>query len=368
MRRVRDKREAMNSDAVFVGMDLGSFKTSICCSNGRRASLRSAVGRPKDYIAKGLIGGDVAFGDAIELHPLALDVVRPFGNRVVEFNDPQTLASESGDPRAFQVAAKTLVSYAVSQVTGTGVPVFGVVGTPSRTTLANKQVIIEAAKAALDAVVVVPGPFAVGYGMDRLTNTLVLDIGAGTIDLCPMYGAYPADGDQITIPIGGDYIDHHFAKLLRDTYPAARISQRMVRLIKEKHGCVHGNCSRAVVLLPVDGVPKEFDVTDLLHDACRAIVPPILDGIKLLVARFDCEVQLALRQNIVIAGGGGQLNGLDRQIEKSLVEYGGGSVSRAYDSVFAGASGALKLAMEMPFECWERLMNEDDPVESSKAA
>lgn len=357
----------MNSDVVFVGMDLGSFKTSVCCSNGRRESLPSAVGWPKDHIAKGLIGADVAFGDTIESHPLALDIVRPFGNGVLKFNDPKAYDVDARDHATLLSAAKALVRHAVAQVAGPA-PVYGVVGAPSRATLDNKQVIIEAAQAAFDAVVVVPEPFAVAYGMDRLMNTLVLDIGAGTIDLCPMYGAYPADEDQITIPIGGDHIDDHFAKLLRDNFPAARVSQRMVRMIKEKHGCVHDEHTRAIVVLPVDGIPKEFDVTELLRESCLAIVPAILDGIKLLVTRFDLEVQTALLQNIIIAGGGSQLKGLDRLIEDSLAEYGGGSVTRAYDSVFAGAAGALKLAMELPIENWERLQKVDDSVEGSRAA
>ena len=50
-------------------------------------------------------------------------------------------------------------------------------------------------------------PFAVAYGLELLEDTLVIDIGAGTVDLCRMHGTMPAEEDQITLTTAGDWLD-----------------------------------------------------------------------------------------------------------------------------------------------------------------
>jgi rod shape-determining protein MreB len=345
----------MEKETVYVGMDLGTFKTSVAASTGVRDVLISAVGWPKDRIARVALGRDVVFGNDVIEHRMALDVVRPFAKGVLKYSAPDAGVSPE-QVEKHRRAARLLVRQALSLVRPpAGARVCGVVGAPSRASVLNKKVILEAAEGAFDAAMVVSEPFTIAYGMNRLTDTLVIDIGAGTTDLCPVWGTFPREEDQVTVPVGGDYIDEYFRDAVRTRYPEARMSLNMAREIKEKYGFVHDGGEEAVVTLPVEGRPRTFDVTGPLKEACRMIVPPLLAGLGELVARFDPEFQQRLLQNVVLGGGGSQLRGLDRVIEEALQQYGGGRVGKVGDAVYAGAAGALKLAMSMPPDCWEEL-------------
>jgi rod shape-determining protein MreB len=348
----------MDKDMVHIGMDLGTFKTSVASSLGLRDVLHSAVGWPKDHFARTLLGRDVVFGKDLVEHRLALNIVRPFEKGVFKYNDIKDCGLRPEDVKKHQEAAHLLVEHAVALTRPPkGVPVFGVIGAPSRATVANKQVILEAARGTFDAVMIVPEPFTIAYSMNRLSDTLVVDIGAGTIDLCPIYGTFPSEEEQVTIPLGGDFIDDNFFNSMRATYPDAQLSRNMAREIKEKYGFVHDVNERAIVMLPVSGKPKQFDVTAPLKEACRTIIEPIVKGLRDLIGRFDPEFQQRMLQNIVLGGGGSQLRGLDRVIEEGMTEYGGAKVRRVGDAVYAGAVGALKLAMGLPPDSWKQLQD-----------
>ena len=346
----------MNKDIFYVGMDLGTFKTSVASSTGVRDELQSAVGWPKDHLARERFGGDVVFGKDLIEHRLALDIVRPFEKGALKYNSAEQCGLDAEDVKKRREAARLLVNHAVALTRPTqGMPVYGVIGAPSRASVANKQVIREAARGVFSAVIIVPEPFTIAYSTGRQTDTLVVDIGAGTIDLCPIYGSFPSKEEQVTIPLGGDFIDEEFMSRLRTLYPDAQFSRNMAREIKEKYGFVHEVNEKIMVSLPVDGVPTQLDVTVPLRDACRTIVEPIVQGLRDLIRRFDPEFQPRMLQNIVLGGGGSQLRGLDRVIEESMSKYGGAKVRRVGDAVFAGAVGALKLAMGMPEDKWRQI-------------
>ena len=350
----------------YVGVDFGTFKTSVACSNGRREVLPTAVGWPKDQFARRTIGQDVVFGEELKQFRMALNIVRPFERGGLKFLDLNETGVYASSISRSAEAAKLLLEHIVSQVCpADGSLVYGVIGAPSRASIKNKQVLLDAARDAFDAVVIVSEPFTIASGMDKLSDTLVVDIGAGTIDICPMFGAYPTDEDQVTLPLGGDLIDTEFLRRLSTLYPDVQVTENMARLIKEKYGSVHDVNERAVVTLTANGCPKQYDVTQPLMAACQTLVSPIVRALKDLVGKFHPEFQRRMLNNILLGGGGSQLRGLDRMIEEGLQELGGCKVTRVYDSVFAGAVGALKLAMAMPPSCWQTMQQMD---QQSRAA
>jgi rod shape-determining protein MreB len=346
----------MDAKAIFIGMDLGTYKTSVASSAGIRDVIPTAVGWPKDPVARTMLGRDVVFGKDLVEHRLAVQIVRPFERGVLKYTSAEEAGVSANQVALHKQAAKLVVEHAVALTRPPkGVPIYGVIGAPSRATVLNKKVLLEAAQSVFDGVMIVSEPFSIAYGMNRLSDTLVVDIGAGTIDICPVYGTFPSEEEQVTLSVGGDLIDETFMKLLQQKYPQARLTVNMAREIKEKYGFVHDVNEKASVTLPVEGKPQALDVTEPLKAACRAMVGPIVTGLRDVISRFDPEFQQRMRENIVLGGGGSQLKGLDRVIEEGMKEYGGAKVKRVYDAVFAGAVGALKLAMSMPAEYFHQL-------------
>jgi rod shape-determining protein MreB and related proteins len=342
---------------LYIGMDLGCYKTSVAATNGTREVVHSIVGWPKDPVSRKMLGKDIVFGDEAVKHRLALETVRPFEKGALKFADNESAGVAPEKVARYKEAAKELVKYVVSLCRPPkGTLVYGVIGSPATASILNKQALMDACKGTFEAVMIVSEPFAVAYGTNTLEDAFVVDIGAGTTDLCRMHGAIPTEEDQYTSSKAGDFIDNLAMDLIRKAHPDAQFTINMVREAKERLSFVNDVNDRAVITWPnKQGLPTQFDITKELNEACKAIVPDIVTGLRKLVSSYDAEFQKRMLQNVILAGGGSQLRGLDRLIEKDLQQYGGGKVTKVNEPVFAGANGALKLAQDMPEDYWKEV-------------
>lgn len=349
-----DMDEGLTEDVMLLGIDLGTSRSSVVALNGVRKTIDSYVGYPKDAVSRKMLKTDVLYGKAALDNRLALDLYRPLEKGVIKGS-----LDEGGTPdeeKKNLQAAKELIKHLVDLVNpGRDQLIYGVVGVPAQATNKNKTAILDATKDIFDSVMIVSEPFTVAYGMERMSDILVIDIGAGTTDLCRMHGTVPGPDDEISFTIAGDAVDQRLFELIKAQYPNAQLTVNMCKLFKEQYGYVSDTKDKIEVLIPVDGKPTPHDITKVMKEACEILVQPIVDGVKKLISSFNPEFQDRLRNNILLAGGGGTMRGLNKRLEDGLSSLGSTRVSVVDEPVYAGANGALQLAVDMPGEYWQQL-------------
>jgi rod shape-determining protein MreB len=350
-----DQDNGLSENAMLMGIDLGTSRSSVVAMNGARKTVESYVGFARDPVSRKFLKTDIVYGKTALDNRLSVELFRPLEKGVIKgTRDDASGSKEEIDKnlRAAQLLVKHLVDLADP---GRDDLLFAVVGVPSNASKKNKQGILDACKEVLDAVMIVSEPFTVAYGMERMSDVLVIDIGAGTTDLCRMHGTVPSEEDEISLTVAGDAVDQKLHDLIKERYPKASLTVNMCKQIKEQYGYVSDTKDKITVDLPVDGKPTPHDVTQEVKMASEILVQPIVDSIHKLVASFNPEFQDRLRNNVLLAGGGGLMRGLNKRIEDAMQQIGGGKVTVVDEPLYAGANGALQLAMDMPGEYWQQL-------------
>lgn len=339
------KKEAREKNEILtIGIDLGTSRSAISASNGKKNWVESYVGWPKDFIAHKVLGKDSLFGEEALENRLSVDIFRPLESGVIK----------DGSERS-ESAVKELIGHLIEKANANNghKQTRAIVGVPSESFKANRMAIKRLVADFADEIMVVTEPFSVAYGLDALSNAMVIDIGAGTIDFCIMSGTIPSEEDQRTVLTAGDHIDHMLHTYLHERYPHADFTMNMVRRFKEAHSFVGEPENEALVEIPVNGKPTMHDITSEMRRACESILPGLVETMLELIAKFDPEFQKKVRNNVILAGGGSQIKGLREHIEQVFEEYGPCNVHTVSDPLFGGADGALALATDMPAEYWE---------------
>jgi len=325
------------SDRLYVGIDLGTYQSTIASSAGASHTIETIVGRPKDPVARNFLGRDVLFGNDALKNKLACNLYRPMAAGVAQ------------DDEANLAAAKAFVSHLLETVDPEEYDeVFGVICSPSHVSFTDKSNLVATLRGQVNAIMVVTEPFATAYGIEEIASSIVVDIGAGTTDIARIYGTFPNEEDQVTIQEAGDWLDLELMELIKKKYTGAQITKDMVRRWKEESSYVSGDAREIMVELSVEGKKQVVDVGDLIQEACELIIPLVGNAIKKIIAGADPEYQPVLRNNIILSGGGSLIDGVSGRIADEIADIGDVNVWCVEDAIGSVANGALKLAGEMP--------------------
>ncbi len=342
---MKPKDTQKEGNILFVGIDLGTSRSSISASNGKKEWIESYVGWPKDFISLQVVGKPVLFGSEALKNRLSLDLCRPLEHGVIKEGIEKN-----------EEAVKEIIRHLVDLAKpAPDQKIYAVVGVPADTLKVNKLAIRKAVAEFVHSLLVVSEPFAVAYGMNLLNNSMVIDIGAGTADFCIMHGTIPSEDDQKTILSAGDYIDEQLYSYLIEKYPNSRFNKNMVRLFKEQYSFVRDIPGDIRVEIPVDGKPVMHDIKNEIKRACESVLPALVETTTEMIARFDPEFQVRIKNSIVLAGGGSLIRGIREYLQDALKEYGSCNITCVDDPLFAGSNGALRLAQDMPVKYWETL-------------
>ncbi|MBE7538614.1 MAG: rod shape-determining protein [Opitutaceae bacterium] len=312
---------------ILVGFDLGTNKSCVlACAAGSgdiavSKVVPSVVGYVKDGIVDGIISGNsrILFGDQAIQSALHATVIPPLAEGVV----------------AHMAAARDFLRHIRSLADPSGLAeIRAVIGVPANADESSRENIRQAAMGAFDRIILIPEPFlsALGYRdesrvgqpgyVDPVTNSLFVDIGGGTSDLCLVQGYFPNADDQISIRFAGDAIDSIIETELNRTYPNNGLSRTKIREIKEAHSYVGPIRKPIDVRVILAGKAHVLELGDVLGRSANSLVDRIYPALVTLISRASSDSVVTLLQNIVITGGGSQLKGIDTVLQQRLADDG----------------------------------------------
>src|SRR6185369_7324384 len=209
-----------------------------------------------------------------------------------------------------------------------------VVGVPANAGQKAREDIRACASGVFDRVLLIPEPFLAALGfredsrlgspnyVDPVTNSLFIDIGGGTSDLCLIQGVFPSADDQISLAFAGDAIDKLIEDDLQRTYPNNGLSRATIRQIKEEHSYVGPIRKPIDVKVLIGGKSHTIELGETIGRACNRLIEKIYPALTTLISRASSDSVAQLLQNIVITGGGSRIRGLDTVIQQKLADDG----------------------------------------------
>ena len=292
-----------------------------CDRHRGQQSRADRGGLREDGIVDGVIAGNATllYGEDALRYRLHVRLVAPIAEGVI----------------AHPEAARDFLRHIRSLADPSGrAEIRAVVGVPANAGEPAREDIRRCALGIFDRILLIPEPFlaALGYRedsrvsqpgyVDPVTNSLFIDIGGGTSDLCLVQGYFPTRDDQISIPFAGDAIDQLMQEELERTYPNNGLSRLTVRELKESHAYVGPSRKPLDVEVIIGGKSRTLELGDVIGRAANSLIDKIYPSLLTLIARVQSDSITTLLQNIVITGGGSQIRGIDTILQKKLTDDG----------------------------------------------
>jgi rod shape-determining protein MreB len=270
-------------------------------------------------------------------------------------------------------AATLFAQHLRSRLPASAKEVRAVIGVPAVSDAAARENIRSATQGVFDKVLFVPEPFLAALGFrdesrlsdddykDPVLNSLYIDIGAGSTDVCLVQGHYPTADDQLSMPFAGDAVDQIILEHALATYPDSGLSLNRIREIKERHSFVLAEDAAlpAIATVMVGGKPRKLDVTRQIGAGCEVLLKKTFEMAREIIARADPETVGELLQNVIVTGGGSLIKGFGVALQTNLLEEGFENVrvtvlgENYKDHV---ARGALKVAGQAKERHWQTLI------------
>lgn len=349
---------------ILVGFDFGTNKSCVLAGAAGSADIAvskvvpTAVGYVKDGIVDGIVAGNrsTLFGDDALQNMLHVRLVAPLSDGVIAHPD----------------AARDFLRHIRSLADPSGTAeIRAVIGIPANATEEAREEFRRCIYGIFDRILLIPEPFlaALGYRddarlgqsnyIDPVVNSLFVDIGGGTSDICLVQGYFPSPDDQFSLAFAGDAIDHILRDELNRIYPNNGLSITKVRELKEAHGYVGPSRKPLEVKVVIGGKSHTLELGDVLARAGNALIDKIYPAITALIQRASSDSVVTLLQNIIITGGGSQIKGIDTLIQKKLVDDGFENPKvriAGQDYKRYVAMGALKAARAARENQWQVLL------------
>ena len=313
---------------MYIGLDLGTLNSYILTKLSKLSSNESegilvptVVGYPEEGILAGILPGSskMLHGDEALVNELHLRLVNPLNDGVIQ--DVEATHS-------FLCYLRDKVDLERKN------SVHCVIGLPAGADSEAKENLQKAARGAFEGILFIPEPFLAALGMrdeskledpdykDPVSNSLFVDIGAGTTDFCIVQGYFPKPEDLLSIPYAGNEVDVSLDRAIREAYPEVEIPLSMVRKFKETYSYVGEIEAGARVKVPVEGKPRKIEIGKQVGESCNQLLQEVFTSIKEIIAVASPQSVFAMLQNIILTGGGSRIRNIDQELQRMLIDDG----------------------------------------------